>query len=218
MPAQTTKVIIADDHPAFRVGLKTIIGQDAGFEVLAEAGDGESAVRLIEEHEPDIAVVDWDMPKSNGLEVVLEVRKRGLATRIIILTMHKEESLFNEAMDRGVSGFVIKDNAVDDILDSLRSVSRGDVYLSPVVANYLLKRTRRMAALREEKPGLGQLTETEKKVLKLVAGDRTTKEITGDLGVSPRTIETHRRNTCQKLELSGSHRLLQFALKHRDEL
>ncbi len=218
MPDQTTKVSIADDHPAFRVGLKTIIGQDSAFEVLAEAGDGESAVRLIEEHEPDIAVVDWGMPKLNGLQVAREVKRRRLRTRIILLTMHKEESLFNEAMDGGVSGFVVKDNAVDDILDSLHSVGRGDVYLSPIVANYLLKRNRRIAALREEKPGLEELTPTEKKVIKLVAGDRTTKEIAGDLGVSPRTIETHRRNICQKLGLSGSHRLLQFALKHRDEL
>jgi DNA-binding NarL/FixJ family response regulator len=146
------------------------------------------------------------------------VRQNNLSTRVIILTMHEEESLFNEAMDVGVSGFVLKDHAVNDILDSLRAVDRGDVYLSPVVSNYLLRRSRRAADLRQQKPGLGQLTVMEKRVLIRVAENRTTKEIAQDLGVSPRTIETHRRNICQKLELTGSHRLLQFALKHKEAL
>lgn len=214
----TTKVIIADDHPTFRLGLAVIIQRDARFQIVGEAGDGLEALALIQEHEPALAVVDWDMPSMDGLKLTRHVRQNNLATRIIILTMHEEESLFNEAMDVGVSGFVLKDHAVNDILDSLRAVDRGDVFLSPAVSNYLLRRSRRTADLRQLKPGLDQLTAMEKRVLKRVAENRTTKEIAKDLGVSPRTVETHRRNICQKLELAGSHRLLHFALKHREAL
>jgi len=214
----TTKVIIADDHPTFRLGLAAIIQRDARFQIVGEVGNGLEALELIRKHQPAMAVVDWDMPGMDGLELTRRVRQNNLATRIIILTMHEEESLFNEAMDVGVSGFVLKDHAVNDILDGLRAVDRGDVFLSPAVSNYLLRRSRRTADLRQLKPGLDQLTVMEKRVLKRVAENRTTKEIAKDLGVSPRTIETHRRNICQKLELAGSHRLLQFALKHREVL
>jgi len=213
-----TKLIIADDHPTFRLGLAAAIGLDAGFQIVGEAENGTEAWRLIQAHRPPVAVLDWDMPGLDGLELARRVRQNHLPTRVIILTMHEEESLFNEAMDAGISGFVLKDNAVNDILGCLRAVDRGDVYLSPAVSNYLLRRSRRVADLRQTKPGLDQLTTMEKRVLKLVAENRTTKEIARELGVSPRTTETHRRNICQKLDLSGSHRLLQFALKHRADL
>jgi len=213
-----TKIIIADDHPTFRLGLAAAIARSDGFQIIAEAGNGIDALKLILDHQPPIAIADWDMPGMDGLELTRQVRRHKLATRIIILTMHEEESLFNEAMDAGVSAFVLKDNAVNDILDSLNAVNRGEGYLSPAVSNYLLLRSRRAADLRQSRPGIEQLTVTEARVLKLVATNRTTKEIASDLGVSPRTIETHRRNICLKLELSGSHRLLQFALKHRADL
>jgi DNA-binding NarL/FixJ family response regulator len=214
----TTRVIIADDHPTFRLGLTTIIARDKQFQIIGETGNGLEALGLIQKHEPAMAIVDWDMPGIDGLELTRQVRQHNLSTHVIILTMHEEESLFNEAMDVGVSGFVLKDHAVNEILESLRAVDRGDVYLSPAVSNYLLRRSRRTADLRQQKPGLDQLTVMEKRVLKRVAENRTTKEIAQDLGVSPRTIETHRRNICQKLELTGSHRLLQFALKHKEVL
>ena len=213
-----TRVIIADDHPTFRLGLAAVIAKDERFKIVGEAGNGNDALNLIEKHRPAIAVVDWDMPGIDGLELTRRVRQLKLPCRVIILTMHEEESLFNEAMDVGVSAFVLKDNAVNDILVSLRAVDAGDVYLSPAVSNYLLRRSRRAADLRQEKPGLERLTAMEKRVLKSVAENLTSKEIAGEIGVSPRTIETHRRNICQKLELSGSHRLLQFALKHKSDL
>lgn len=213
-----TRVIIADDHPTFRLGLAAIIAKDERFKIVGEAGNGLDALHLIQTQTPEIAVVDWDMPGMDGLELTRRVRQMRLPCRVIVLTMHEEESLFNEAMDVGVSAFVLKDNAVNDILDSLRAVNRGDAYLSPAVSNYLLRRSRRAADLRQENPGLDRLTTMEKRVLKLVAENRTTKEIAEEIGISPRTIETHRRNISQKLELRGSHRLLQFALKHREDL
>lgn len=211
-------LILADDHPMFRLGLKTAIGMAKEFEIIAEADDGRIALDLIARRTPDIAVIDWQMPVLNGLEVLKEVKKQRVKTRIIILTMHNDESLFQEALDVGVCGFVLKDNAVADIVEGLRTVQQGEVYLSPKVSLAVLKRVRMATRLRQEKPGLDSLTVMERKVLKLVAGNITTKEIAAQLGVSPHTVETHRRNICQKLELQGSHSLLQFALEHRGQI
>ena len=213
-----TTLILADDHPMFRLGLKTAIGMANEFKIVGEANDGRAALELLATQEPDIAILDWQMPALNGLEVLREIGRRGWATKVIILTMHNEESLFQEALDAGVCGFVLKDNAVADIVECLRTVQKGEVYLSPKVSLAILKRVRLAARLRQEKPGLDSLTVMERKVLKLVAGNITTKEIAAQLGVSPHTIETHRRNICQKLELQGSHSLLQFALEHRGQI
>lgn len=173
---------------------------------------------MIRERQPAIAVVDWNMPGLDGLALTRRVREDRLPTRIVILTMHNEARLVNAAMDMGVSAFVLKDNAVEDILHSLRAVRDGRTYLSPAVANHVLKRSFRRADLLQEKPGLEGLTATERKVLRFVAEGQTTKEIAGAMSVSPRTIETHRRNICEKLQLSGSHSLMQFALENRDAL
>jgi DNA-binding NarL/FixJ family response regulator len=202
----------------FRLGLKSAITSDEHFHVAAEADDGRHALELIEEHKPAIAVLDWNMPHMNGLEVLRAVKERRLATRVIILTMHDDEGIFDEAIDAGVDGYVLKDNAVSDILDSLRTVEKGEMYLSPSISFLLLKRRRKAAQLREAKPELESLTPTEKKILALVAKSMTTKTIAAELGVSPFTVETHRRNISQKLGLSGSHSLLQFAIEHRAEL
>jgi len=213
-----TTLILADDHPMFRLGLKTAIGMADEFTIVGEADDGRGALELLATHEPDMAILDWQMPGLNGLEVLREIGRRGWATRVIILTMHNEESLFREALDAGVCGFVLKDNAVTDIVECLRTVRQGELYLSPKVSLALLKRVRLAARLRQEKPGLESLTAMERKVLKLVSRKRTTKEIAEELGLSPHTIETHRRNISLKLDLRGSHSLLQFALQHKDQL
>ena len=213
--SERTTLILADDHPTFRLGLKTAIDLAGEFEIVGEAANGREALRLIKQLRPDIAVVDWQMPEVNGLEVLRQVNREGFATRIIILTMHDDESLFREAMEFGVRGVVLKDNAVVDIVAGMRAVSAGDIYLSQSVSLALLKRTLLAARLRQENPGLDALTPTERNVLRLVANNRTSREIAADLGVSPHTIETHRRNICQKLGLRGSHSLLQFALRHQ---
>lgn len=217
MNNQTT-VILADDHPMFRLGLKAAIEMDADFEVVGEADDGWNALALIDKKKPDVALVDWRMPKVNGLQLLQQVTQRRLFTRVIILTMYEEDALFNEALDAGVSGFVLKHNAVSDILECLKTVRGGDVYLSPSVSRALLRRTRRVIELRREKPGLTSLTPGERRVLRLVAENKTTKEIASNLGLSPYTIETHRRNISQKMDLQGSHSLLQFAIQHKSSL
>jgi DNA-binding NarL/FixJ family response regulator len=212
------KVLIADDHPIFRAGLVQVISNDGAFKVVAEASNGVQALALLQSLRPEVAVVDIDMPEMDGLQLARALREKHLATRLIFLTMHKKESFFNEAMDLGVSGYVLKDNAVLDILQALRTVAAGECYLSPIMSSYLVTRAQKGRRLVQDKPALGDLTAMERRVLGLIADNKTSKEIAAELFISPLTVETHRRNICQKLELHGSHRLLQFALQHRSEL
>lgn len=213
-----SKVILVDDHPTFRLGVRQVITGDARFEIVAEAGDGETALTVIRQLRPDIAVVDISLPKLDGLELIRRLVRERLRVRWVVLTMHLEESLFQAAMDLGAVGYVLKENAVDDILHCLQSVAAGDCYLSASVSKFLLRERQAQQALRQQAPGLDSLTPMERRILKLIAENKTSKQIGAELFISPRTVETHRRNLCLKLNLTGSHPLLQFALEHRAAL
>ena len=217
MPAKI-KVFIVDDHPLFRGGLRQMIAHDDHFELVGEAGDGEAAWKFIHEHKPDIAVLDVNLPKISGLDVARKVQAGRLPTRVVILTMYKEEETFNRAMDIGVHGFVLKENAAEDILRGLQAVAQGEHYLSPSISSYLIRRRSRSEELAAKKPGLDDLTKAERRILKLIAEKKTSRQIGDELFVSPRTVEAHRANICTKLELRGSHSLLQFALENRSSI
>jgi DNA-binding NarL/FixJ family response regulator len=212
------KVLIVDDHPLFRQGLRQVVQADPRFELCGEAGDGASALQLIQEKKPDIAILDVNLPRLSGLEVARQLKDMRLPTQIIILTMYKEEETFNRSLDLGVKGFVLKENAVEDILNSLVTVANGEHYLSPSISGYLVNRRGRAESLAAKKPGLEDLTKAERRILKLIAGKKTSREIASELFISPRTVEAHRANICTKLELRGSHSLLQFALENRASL
>jgi len=216
--AGRTKVLIVDDHPLFRSGLRQVIAADARFDLVGEAGDGETALKFILEQKPDIAVLDVNLPGLSGLEIARKLQAKKNPTRIIILTMHKEEEMINRALDSGVGGFVLKENAVEDILDAIAAVADGGHYLSPSVSGFLVRRRNRAESLAAQKPGLDDLTKAERRILKLIADKKTSKEIAAELFISPRTVEAHRANISTKLELSGSHSLLQFALENRSSL
>ena len=135
-----------------------------------------------------------------------------------MLTMHAEESTFNAAMDAGALGYILKEDALELVLLGLKAVAAGTIYLSPKIAGWVLRRQQRASALKESKTGLLTLTPTERRVLQLVAENKTNKEIASQLFISHRTVETHRSKICEKLELQGAHKLLQFAIEHRSEL
>ncbi|MFM2081989.1 MAG: hypothetical protein RL380_680 [Verrucomicrobiota bacterium] len=218
MAAAKIKLIIVDDHPLFRSGLKQVIAGDPRFELVAEAGEGEAALRLLLEQKPDLAVLDVNLPGLTGLELAQRLKDKRLPTRVVILTMHKDEETCNRALDLGVKGFVLKENAVDEILKALAAVAAGEHYLSPSLSGYLINRRSRAAQLADKKPGLDDLTKAERRILKLIAEKKTSREIAGELFISPRTVEAHRANICAKLELHGSHSLLLFALENRAAL
>jgi len=211
-------VLIADDHPIFRTGLRQVIETDGTVRVVAEAGNGAEALAAIESIRPDIAVLDIDMPGRDGLDVARDLRDRRLATRVIFLTLHKDAWFLNAALDAGVHGYVPKEGAVAEIAGAIRSVHAGQQYVSPLLSNLLISRSRRADALAKDLPALDALTPTELKVLKLVAEIKTTKEIADALCMSPRTVEHHRTSIVAKLDLHGSHALTRFAVKHQSAL
>jgi DNA-binding NarL/FixJ family response regulator len=211
-------VLIVDDHPLFRGGLRQVITSDPRLELAGESGDGTAALPLIVEKKPDVAVLDVNLPGLSGLEIAKALQLKKSRTRVIILTMHKEEELINRALDFGVHGFVLKENANENILDAIEAVAAGQHYLSPEVSGHLVRRHSRAEMLAAEKPGLEDLTKAERRILKLIAEKKTSREIAGELFISIRTVEAHRANICDKLELQGSHSLLQFALENRSSL
>jgi DNA-binding NarL/FixJ family response regulator len=216
--SEAIKVYVVDDHPVFRHGLKQIIQADPGFQVVGEAGDDETAVTEIRKLLPDVVITDVRLPKRGGIELVRAVRGLRSSPVCIILTMHGEETTFNAAMDAGASGYLLKEDALELVVLGLKAVATGSLYLSPSISGWLLRRQQRASALKQEKTGLSSLTATERRILQLVGQNMTNKEIAGELFISYRTVETHRSNICQKLELQGAHRLLQFAIEHRSEL
>jgi len=212
------RVVIADDHPIVRQGLRQMIETDPGLKIVAEAGDGGAALEQIKALRPEVAVVDIDMPVQDGFAVAKAIREQKLPVELIFLTIHREEELFQAAIDVGVKGYVLKDSATTDIIAGIKAVAAGQPYISPSLSAYLINRGGRAAALAREKPGIEDLTPTERHVLKLIAEDKTSKEIAEELFISYRTVETHRTNITRKLDLHGSLALIRFAAAHKSQL
>lgn len=211
-------VLIADDHPIFRTGLREVLSEDAGIKLVAETADGQTALQRIRELKPQVAVLDMDMPGMNGLQIARKVLDLKLPVALVILTLYKEERVFNEAINAGVLGYVLKENAANDLLNCVHAVARGEAFISPSLSSLLLNRGARAKKFLEEKPGLESLTPAERRILKLIAEDLTSKEIGERLGISIHTVENHRANISEKLDLSGSHSLLKFAFANKDRL
>lgn len=211
-------IIIADDHPIVRQGLRQTIETEKNITIVAETENGQAALEAIVKFAPQIAVLDIDMPEMDGFAVARAVGAKKLETEIIFLTIHQDEIMFNEAIDLGAKGFVLKQSALEEIINCIKTVAKSQHYASPSLTNFLINRQRRSLNLGEEKVTIKDLTRSEKRILKMIADDRTTKEIADELFISPTTVEKHRANICRKLELKGSYALLRFALKHKSEL
>jgi DNA-binding NarL/FixJ family response regulator len=218
MQPNEVKLLVVDDHPVFRRGLREIIAENPSFRVVGEASDGEDAMKMIVDLKPDIAVVDIDMPRLNGLEMVRALRKIDVPIATIFLTMYKEEDMFNAAMDMGVKAYVLKENATDDILTALEKVAHGETFVSSSISRMGQRRSDRVQELLLSKPQIDDLTSAERRILKLIAEDRTSKEIADLLQISIKTVENHRLNICRKLNLHGSHSLLKFAFDNKSYL
>ena len=212
------RVLIADDHPIFGRGLRQVLLADPGLELVAEAQDGEAALQRIQEERPDVAVLDIDMPKKDGFDVVRAMAERNLTSAVVFLTMHKDEELFNGAMNLGVRGYVLKESAFSELIESIKAAAANRYFVSPSLSTYLLKRRKRHEALVEERPALNRLSASERRVLQLIAAEMGTSAIARELSVSIRTVENHRAHICSRLGLQGRDALLRFALIHRSEL
>jgi DNA-binding NarL/FixJ family response regulator len=198
------KVIIADDHTIFRQGLKQLLETVEDLTVAGEAADGHQALKLISELQPDVAILDLSMPKG-GLEVAREIGNQGLSTKIVLLTMHNEADAANKALQAGAHGYVLKDNAFEDLLYALRSVTRGGTFISPSLAAGVLKSGGRR---KEDEP----LTRREREVLALIASGLTNRQIGEKLFISIKTVETHRARMMQALDLHTTAELVRYSI------
>jgi len=206
------KVVIADDHPVFLKGLRMIIESEPNLQIIGEASNGAAALTMIQELKPDVAILDLNMPHKNGFEIVRELQENNFKVNVIFLTMHDEEATFTSALDLGVKGYILKDCAVAEIVDAIKAVAKGHNFITPKFSTYLvnLNQETKNFVLRIE-----SLTVTELKILRLITEHKTSKEIAAELFVSPRTIDRHRYNICNKLEISGVNSLIKFAIENK---
>jgi DNA-binding NarL/FixJ family response regulator len=211
------RILIADDHPIVRKGLRLSIEEDPGLKVVAEAFDGEMALDLIKKHRPHIVVLDIDMPKLDGLGVAREIARQKLDAKIIFLTFHADEDLFRTAMSIGSKGYILKDSASQEIVAGVRAVASGRPYISSAITEKLLHP---QAAPAPQNTLTANLTPTERRIMRLIADGKSSKEIGAELSIHYRTVENHRTNICRKLNLEGegANALLRFALQNKSLL
>lgn len=200
-------VLIAEDSPYVRRGLRQVIAADPRIKIVAEVTDGVAALAQIRALRPHIALLDVKMHPLSGFDVARAVNQEALPCEIIFLTQYDDEQHFNAALDLGVKGYVLKDGAETEVLDSIHTVAAGRSYFTPTLSDFMLKRATRR-----------QFTPTERRILQLIAEYKTSRQIAEELHLAPRTIEHHREILCAKLGLEGAHALLRYALEHRNEL
>ena len=203
------RLLLADDHILLRQGVKALI-ETYGVTVVGEAGDGREAVRLAEETQPDVAVVDVMMPLLNGLDVVREIRRVSPQTKSLLLTMHTDDAFVLEALKVGVKGYLLKTQPVTEVVHAIRDVSKGSFYLSPGISQTVI-----YAFLAKRDLPSDPLTTREREVLQLVAQGMTTKKVAGLLGVSVKTAESHRHRIMDKLDLHDTASLVRYSIRRR---
>ena len=207
------RILIADDHGIVRTGLKLLLERVADMEVVGEASDGREALRLARELRPDIVVMDIGMPLLNGLDASAQIIRENEEIGVIILSMHADESYIVRALDAGARGYLLKDNADDDIERAIRSVAVGRPFFTPSIAQALLEDYVRLMRERKVQDSFDLLTEREREVLQLLAEGKSNKEAATILDLSPYTIETHRQNLMQKLGLHNTAEIVLYAVR-----
>ncbi len=202
------KVLIADDHPIMRAGVITLISQK--FDAILEADNGLDAYKKIIAQQPEIAILDLEMPSLSGLDVCRKVLAEKHSTKFIILTSHKEKKYYDDAMACGVLGYLQKDKAIEELLACIAAVQQGQVYTSKNILKTLTESNQKNSVLIEK------LTATEKLILKFITQGKTSAQIAAEIFISIKTVDNHRSNIAKKLNLEGKNSLVKFALENRN--
>jgi two-component system, NarL family, response regulator NreC len=201
------RILLADDHVMLRQAVKVHLEQQ-GFTVIGEASDGHEAVRLSRDQQPEIAVLDVAMPLLNGIDAAREIIKESPRTRVLLVTMHADTDFVLQGLRAGIKGYVLKTRTMSELVQAVREVSKGNTYLSPGASDGVVE-----AFLRGTEPAADPLTARERQVLQLVAEGKTTKDIANLLNVSTNTVESHRTNIMQKLEIHDTAGLVRYAIR-----
>lgn len=205
------KILLADDHLLVRKGFRALLEELDFVEIVGEAGNGKEAIALLRNGaKPNVALLDYEMPLMNGLEATVEIKRDFFGVKVIMLTMMQNKELIEEAVEKGVSGFLFKNTSLEELSEAIQRVASGDTYFSSEVTLTLLKPLHNPDA-----PLLALLSSREMEILKLVAQGLSSTEIGQQLFISPRTVDTHRNNILQKLELPGIAGLVQFAVRNK---
>lgn len=213
MTADPIRVLVADDHTIVREGIRHVLEGEAGFSVVAEASTGHDALRLVEETQPDVAVLDISMPGETGLAIAAKLRRIAPETRVLILSMHDNPEYVLESVRAGAHGYILKDSASTDLKNAVRAVHEGEAYFSPPIAKKLTAALRGAVETEQRVSALERLTGREREVLAGIARGETNKEIAAALGISHRTVETHRESLMRKLRIKTVAGLTKFALE-----
>lgn len=214
MSGDVLRVVIADDHAVVRQGIRGVLEEVEGLEVVAEAADGDEALALTQEHEPDLVVLDVSMPGKTGLEVAKELRDAGSDVRVLVLSMHDDPEYVLEAVRAGADGYVLKDVSPAELRSAVGALREGREYFSARVTHQLSVGLREEIEREQRRSRLDSLTPREVEVLVLVARGKTNRGIAEELGISPRTVETHRERVMAKLRIRTVAGLTRFVVEH----
>jgi two-component system, NarL family, response regulator NreC len=208
-----TRILVADDHGIIRTGLKLLLERMEGMQVVGEAADGREAVRMAAELRPDVVIIDIGMPLLNGIDATTQILRENSQIGVIILSMHADESYVMRALNAGAKGYLLKDSADDDLPKAVRTVAEGRPSFSPVIAQTLLEDYVRLMREHGVQDSYDLLTEREREVLQLLAEGKSNKEVAALLGLSPYTVESHRNNLMQKLNLHNTADIVLYAVR-----
>jgi len=207
------RILLADDHTVVRKGLRLLLESQPEFTVVADAADGREAVALAEQHRPDVAVMDIAMPVLNGIEAARQISTKAPQTAVVFLSMHADEGYVLRALKAGARAYLLKDSAEHDLINAVKAVSDGKAFFSPAISKMLVEDYMRQMQDRHVEDSFDLLTTRERELLQLLAEGKNNKEVAASLNLSPHTVETHRSNIFQKLNLHSSAELILYAIR-----
>ncbi len=207
-------VVLADDHTIVREGMRALLENESGIQIVAEAENGHEAVRLALDLKPDVVVMDIAMPLLNGMEATRKILAGTTGTRVLILSAHSDDAYVEHVMSMGASGYVLKQSSSGMLAEAIRQVHQGQHYFTPAITRHLRRRRNPLSASAKKKPGELELTTREREVLQLIAEGKTNKETGGLLHISIKTVEKHRHRLMRKLDLSNTASLTRYAITH----